>query len=178
MEMLRLPLPVSCAFAFRSALDTSVCFLFLATGGRKPAPDLGSWYAGMIRSGFFRGARRLSQLPTRPRCGFALLFDPGRTSTPDHGGALVQPPLSRPRRPHRANFFRGSITRLCSSLPTLEGVISESPAKARFRWSVRPFRAGRYPPGLGRGFLLLVSFLLSVGVASAIPPLRALAGAT
>jgi len=43
MEMLRLPLPVSCAFALNSALDSSVCFLFLATGGRKPALDLGPW---------------------------------------------------------------------------------------------------------------------------------------
>lgn len=103
-----------------------------------------------------------SQLPWRPQYCFALLFDPGRTSTPDHCGASVLPPLSQPRRLRRSSFFRGSFTRLCSSLPTLEGVISESPAKARFRWSVRPFRAGRYPPGLDRGFLMLVrSFLLS-----------------
>jgi hypothetical protein len=162
MEMLRLPLPVSCAFALNSALDTSACSLFLATGGRKPALDPGSWYAGMIRSGSFRGDRRLSQLPWRPRCSFAVLFDPGRTSTPDHCGASVLPPLSQPRRLRRSSFFRGSFTRLCSSLPTLEGVISDSPAKARFRWWVRPCRAGRFPPGLDRGFQLLVSFLLSV----------------
>jgi hypothetical protein len=35
--------------------------------------------------------------------------------------------------------------------------------RPRLRWSVRPFRAGRSPPGLGRGFLMLVrSCLLSV----------------
>ena len=92
-----------------------------------------------------------------------MLSDPGRTSTPDHCGASVLSPLSQTRRLPLSSFFRGSFTRLCSSLPTLEGVISDSPTKARFRWWVRPFRTGRFPPGLDRGFLLLVlSFLLSV----------------
>jgi hypothetical protein len=157
MEMLRLPLPLSCAFALNSALDTSVCFLFLGDQRPKACPQ-----SRILVSrcdplpALFRGDRRLSQLPWRPRCPFAVLFDPGRTSTPDPCSASVLPPLSQARRLPRSSLFRGSFTRLCGSLPTLEGVVSESPTKARFRWRVSPFRAGRLPPGLDRGFLLLV----------------------
>ena len=50
-------------------------------------------------------------------------------------------------RLHRSTFFRGSIARLCSLLPALEGVVSESPAKARFR--------ARPPTSLPIPFLLL-----------------------
>jgi hypothetical protein len=44
MKILRLPLPVSCAFALRSALDTPVAFFFLAAVSGKlarAALDLG-----------------------------------------------------------------------------------------------------------------------------------------
>ena len=54
------------AFAFRSALITSIAFSFLATASEKRACDLGSCCAGMIRSGTCRGDRRLSQLPWSP----------------------------------------------------------------------------------------------------------------
>lgn len=164
MEMLRLPLPFSCAFAFNSALDTSVRFLFLAN--RRPKTRLRSWILlsrGDPVPAFSRGDRRLSQLPWRPHCHFAVLFDPGRTSTPNHCGVSVLSPLSQARRLPRSSLFRGSFTRLCGSLPTLEGVISESPTKARFRWMVSPFQTGWLPPGLDRGFpMLVLSFLLPV----------------
>jgi len=57
-----------------------------------------------------------------------------------------------------------------------------TPAKARFRWMVSPFRAGWFPPGLTSGFQLLVfsfSFRLVVAYFRApSPPLGALAGAS
>ena len=52
---------------------------FFATADRKRIGSLGSWSAGVIRSGVFRGDRRLSQLPWRPCCHSALLSGPGRT---------------------------------------------------------------------------------------------------
>jgi hypothetical protein len=143
MVMLRLPLSFSCAFAFRSALDPSVLFLFSSLGDRKFAPEPGSCSTGLIPSGLpFRGDRRLSQLPRRPQGCFALLFDPGRTSTPDRRGASVLPPLRKPRRLPRSIFFPGSITPLCSSLPTLEGIISDcQPRLACGGWSLLAARA-------------------------------------
>lgn len=126
MVMLRLPLSFSCAFAFRFALDTSVNFLFSLTGSRKFAADPGSCSTGLIPSGLcFRGDRRLSQLPRRPRRCSALLFDPGRTSTPDLLRRFgIAPAITTTKAPP-FSFFRGSFTRLCNSLPTLEGVISD-----------------------------------------------------
>ena len=144
MVMLRLPLSFSCAFALGSALDTSVLFLFSFLVDRKFVAEPGSCSTGLILSGLlFRGDRRLSQLPRRPQCCFALLFDPGRTSTPDRCGASVLPPLRKPRRLPRSIFFRGSITPLCSSLPTLEGVISvRQPRLACGDWSGLAARVG------------------------------------
>jgi len=157
MQMLRLPLPISCAFALGSALDSSVGFLFLATVDRKPAHDLGSCSTGMIRSGSFRGDRRFSQLPWTPQSCFAVLLDPGRTSTPDHRGASVLPPLSRTRRLPLYQTFEAhshGFAVCCLRLKTP----SLTPTKARFRWLVRPFRAGFFPQGFDRGFLGLGSF--------------------
>ena len=164
MERLRLPLSFSCSFALNSELNTPARFLFL--NDREPKARPPSWNL-LIRVVPFpalpRGDRRLSQLPSRPRCCSALLFDPGRTSTPNHCGVSVLSPLSQTRRLPLASFFRDSITELCNSLPTLEDVISDSPTKVRFRWWVKPFRTGCSPPGLDRGFLMLVlSFILSV----------------
>ena len=59
------------------------------------------------------------------------------------------------------NFFRGSMTRLHGSLPTLNGTIAGYRSKARFRWMVSPFRAGRFPPGLYRNFQSLASSAFS-----------------
>ena len=123
--------------------DSSVLFLFSFLVDRKFVAEPGSWSTGLILSGLlFRGDRRLSQLPRRPQCCFALLFDPGRTSTPDRCGASVLPPLRKPRRLPRSIFFRGSITPLCSSLPTLEGIISDcQPRLACGGWSDLSARA-------------------------------------
>jgi len=86
---------------------------------------------------FLRGDRRLSQLPWRPRYRFAMLSDPGRTSTPDPCGASVLPPLSSQRRLPLSIKFRGSITRLHGSLPTLEDAISgRQPRLASGGWSI------------------------------------------
>jgi hypothetical protein len=83
-----------------------------------------------------RGNRRLSQLPVRPLCDCALFSDPGWTLAPDHDGATVLPPLLRRRRLQRFSFFRGSITRLCRSLPTLEGALAgRQPRLASGCWS-------------------------------------------
>src|SRR3990172_4417414 len=71
-----------------------------------------------------RGGRRLSRLPVRPLCDFALFSDPGWTLAPDPDGATVRPPLLRRRRLQRFSSFRGSITRLCRPLPTLEGALA------------------------------------------------------
>ena len=57
-------------------------------------------------------------------CSAPLPSDPGRTSAPDLNGASVLPAFFLQRRLHRYNPFRGSITRLRSSLPTLEGAVS------------------------------------------------------
>jgi hypothetical protein len=82
-----------------------LAFSFLATAGEKRACDPGSWFAGVIRSGLCRGDKRLSQLPWRPHRRFALLSDPGRTSTPYQYGASVLPPLVLTRRlPHSLSY--------------------------------------------------------------------------
>ncbi len=57
-------------------------------------------------------------------------------------------------------------------IPTLEGAISDT-SQARFRWTVNPRRAGRFPPGLCRCFRLLATSSSPLGslfrFASALP---------
>ena len=146
MGMLRLPLPFSRAFALRSASDTpeSLPVSWRTREESSPAPsDLGSPVWSVLRLLLLRGDRRLSQLPRRPRCRFAVLSDPGRTSTPDLCGASVLPPLSSRRRLPLVLKFRGSITRLRGSLPTLEDAISgRQPRVASGGWSILSGRAG------------------------------------
>jgi len=50
MKILRLPLSISRAFAFRSASDTTLAFCFLATAHRKRVDGLGSCWAGAIQT--------------------------------------------------------------------------------------------------------------------------------
>ena len=146
MEMLRLPLPFSRAFALRSASDTPELLSLSWRSRAESSPaasDLGQPVRSVIRPLFLRGDGRLSQLPWRPRYRFALLSDPGRTSTPDHCGVSVLPPLSSQRRLPLAIKFRGSITRLHGSLPTLEDAISgRQPRLASGGWSVLSRRVG------------------------------------
>ena len=80
--------------------------------------------------------------PGVPNRRSALLSDPGRTSTPNHIGVSVLPPLFQQRRlPHLP--FRGSITRLHDPLPTLEDAISgRRPRLASGGWSTLSGRIG------------------------------------
>jgi len=84
MEMLRLPLPVSRAFALRSVPDTPDRFLVL--GGREPKARSrpGTLLTGWSFSGFISGETGGSpSFPEDPFRRSALLSDPGRISTPD-----------------------------------------------------------------------------------------------
>ena len=97
---------------------------------------------------------------------------PGGPESPDHYGAPVLPPLFLARRlPHYKLFEAQShgFTARCLRLkaPSL------TPAKARFRWTVNPCRAGWFPPGLCRCFRLLATSSSPLGslfrFASALP---------
>jgi len=94
------------AFAFRSALITPVAFSFLAIVDEKRARDLGSCYAGMIRSGFLSEETVGSpSFPGDPIHRYALLSDPGRTSMPYQNGTSVLPPQFVKRRLLQSDFF-------------------------------------------------------------------------
>ena len=100
-----------------------------------------------------QGNGRLSHLPAKPQCCFALLSDPGRTFVPDRSplrhllGTIVLSPLSQARRLHQS-FFRGSIIRLYNSLSTLRASLSTDYARlACSGWSGLLHGSG-YPPGL------------------------------
>ena len=144
MGALRLPPPISRAFALNSALDTSVCPASFADNGpdRPSSLDLGNPVWSL--PGVVRGDGRPSQLPWRPHRRSALLSDPGGTLVPDRCGTSVLPPLSQTRRLPRSTLFRGSITRLHGSLSTLEGGPLRPPTKTRFvgGWSVLARRDG------------------------------------
>ena len=92
------------AFAFRSAPITPIAFSFLPDAGEKRAHVPGSCSS---RCDPLRHlSRRQEALPASletpfPLFRFALLSDPGRTSTPDHCGVSVLSPLLSTRRlPH------------------------------------------------------------------------------
>ncbi len=88
-----------------------------------------------------------------------LSSDPGRTSTSDRNDASVLSTSFLQRRPHRYNPFRGSITRLCSWLPTLEGAISDASQGSL------PAAGQALPGGLvPAGFQLRLSFAHSLSL--------------
>ena len=123
---LRLPLFVSAPSLCRSVRDTSVPRLSsLASDRGGVGRCSGPWFTGVALSGcILRGDRRLSQLPEKPYTALPC--------SPTPGGLPRQTMTTRrccPRCVQDAgssdNFcFRGSMTRLCSSLPTLEDAIS------------------------------------------------------
>ena len=161
MVILRLPLSFSAPLF--STPDTSECSSLSLPSRRERTLGPGPCSVGLapIRL-LFRGNRRLSQLPGRPLDRFAVLSDPGRTSTPDHSGVSVWPPLSQPRRLPLSSFFRGSITRLYGSLPTLEDALSgRQPRLASGGRSGLPGRV-LHPWGLDRDFLLLIHVFVSL----------------
>jgi len=123
---LRLPLFVSAPSLCRSVRDTSVprlCSLTTDRGGVGRCS--GPWFTGVALSGYnLPGTQEALPASRETLYCSALLSDPGRTSTPDHDGASVLPTSCLKRGLLHCKLFRGSMTRLCSSLPTLEGAIS------------------------------------------------------
>ena len=106
--------------------------------------------------------RRQEALPASREtlyCSALLSSDPGRTSAPDLSDASVRPTFFLQRRLHRYNPFRGSITRLCSWLPTLEGAISDASQGSL------PAAGQALPGGLvPAGFQLRLSFAHSLSL--------------
>lgn len=133
------------------------CFRHRPTAGASDVvQDLGS------PDGPFRLLpRRQEALPASRETLYcsALPSDPGRTSAPDRNGASILPTYFLQRRLHRYNPFRGSITRLCSSLPTLEGAISDA------NQGSLPAAGQALPGGLvPAGFQLRLSFAHSLSL--------------
>src|SRR6202789_1370877 len=99
MRPLRLPLSFSPG-SLLSPGDTLLCLAVSLTPDTRSLP---------VRQGvllpvspafwlFSEGERRISQVPREPLRPFALLSDPGRTSTPGTCGVSVLPPCGRRRR--------------------------------------------------------------------------------
>ena len=162
MRPLRLPLSLSPS-SWLSLGDTLLCPAFslaqitgslsVRRGVRLPVSPC-FWL-------FSEGERRISQVPREPLRPFALLSDPGRTSTPGPCGVSVLPSVERWRRLQRQTLFRDSITRLLDSPPTLRAAISGDDARVASGW--RPAFSGRglIPAGFRHGISVLVftSFL-------------------
>jgi hypothetical protein len=161
MKILRLPLSFSAPLL--STPDTSDCSSLSLLSCRERTLSPGPWSVGLapVRL-LFRGNSRLSQLPRRPLCRFAVLSDPGRTATPNQSSVLVWPPLSQPRRLPHSSFFRGSITRLYGSLPTLEDALSGRQPRLAFGDGSGLAERVFHPWGLDRDFLLLIHVFVSL----------------
>lgn len=181
MRTLRLPLPVSSTSLSLRIPRTLRCVRCLRAAYRA-RPWV--WFNRSDPSGILlRAGRRLSQLPGRPLVRFAVLSDPGRTSTPNPRGVSVWPPLSQSRRLPRSSLFRGSITRLYGLLSTLEDALSGRRPRLASGGGSGPAGRVSHPRGLDRDFLLLFRFLfpssfLFLSDSAPSPSLRALAGAT
>lgn len=109
---------------------------------------------------FFRGNRRLSQLPKSPFTASPCSTTPGSPARLTFNGAWARPPpRSNTKAPTNVACFRGSITRLHSLLPTLEGGLSAyQPRVASGDWS-GPSGRDSNPQGLDRDFPLFPCFL-------------------
>ena len=110
---------------------------------------------------FSEGERRISQVPREPLRPFALLSDPGRTSTPGGCGVSVLPSVKRLRRLQRQTLFRDSITRLLDSPHTLRAAISDDDAMVATGWLPAFSGRGSIPAGFLHGIsvLFFTSFL-------------------
>lgn len=157
MQTLRLPLSISSTFlSFWIARNLRCVRCLRAANARGPGSCLDrSDPAGVL----LRANRRLSQLPGKPHDRFAVLSDPGRTSTPDHCGVSARPPLSQTRRLPQSSLFRGSITRLYGLLSTLEGAFSGRRPRLASGGGSGPAGRVSHPRGFDRDFLLLFGFL-------------------
>ena len=141
---------------------------------RSPTQDPETWTVAVRPAradSYANGDGRNSQVPGEPSGPFAVLFDPGRTEASDPFDAPTRPLLrERQGLPHWD--FRGSFTRLSSSLSTLRRAGCPSPRKTRFRLLVRLCRAGFPPAGFLRevsGLLPYITVLLSQALLGAIP---------
>jgi hypothetical protein len=118
MRPLRLPLPISLG-SWLSPGNTLLCpALSLAqhTGSLTARQGVDVPVSPLVWL-FSEGERRISQVPREPLRPFALLSDPGRTSTPSDSGVSVLPSGERWRRLQRQTLFRDSITRLLDPPP-------------------------------------------------------------
>ncbi|MBT5707696.1 MAG: hypothetical protein HOI66_15385 [Verrucomicrobia bacterium] len=172
MKTLRLPLFFSLPLLLGSdtSVDLSCSLLAMA--------DSSSLALAFVRPGsatpaFLRGNRSLSQLPKRPFTASPCSPTPGSPAHLTFNGAWARPPhISTTKAP--PNSFRGSITRLYSSLPTLEGGLSAYQPRVASGDRSGPSGRGSHPLGLDRDFPLLPCFFHF----HLFPSLWALAGAT
>jgi len=125
MKILRLPLPPR-AFALRSASGSSVALTFLATVSRRQRPQ--SWILVCRCDPFRLVPWRQEALPASLETPSPLCPAP-RLRANLHARQLrrfgVAPAFPSTKAPPLYHF-RGSITRLHGSLPTLEGAISDT----------------------------------------------------
>ena len=145
MKTLRLPWSVSQA-SLRSARNTPSCLARLLTPAAKRPPGcrgVGAPVSPLVWP-IRRGDRRLSQVPREPLCTSALLLDPGRTRARGLWRSGAAPVGIKTKAP-AIQIFRGSITQLLCSLPTLEAAISgDSPRLVSGWWP--PFPGGALVP--------------------------------
>ena len=162
MRPLRLPLSFSPS-SLLSLSNTLLCpaFSLAQITGSLSARRGVVWPGSPCCWLFSEGERRISQVPREPLRSFALLSDPGRTSTPGLCGVSVLPSVERWRRLQRQTLFRDSFTRLLDSPHTLRAAISDDDAMVASGWL--PAFSGRdsIPAGFRYGISVLVftSFL-------------------
>jgi len=166
MRPLRLPLSVSPS-SLLSPGDTLFCLALLLAPDTRSLPVRQGvlWPVSPTFWLFSEGERRISQVPREPLRPFALLSDPGRTSTPGICGPSVLPPLTRTRGLQRSTQFRDSITRLRDSPHTLRAAISDDDAMVASGW--RPAFSGRdsIPAGFLHGISVFISLPFYLGEA-------------
>ena len=98
MKALRLPVTRYARFAWHSRHATPFALLLrvslsgLAGSAERPFPRRGIDEPGPLIPALLRGGHWISQLPRVPSCVYALLSDPGVTSTARHGAASVLSP--------------------------------------------------------------------------------------
>src|SRR5690554_1886682 len=110
------------------------------------------------------GERRASQVPGKPLCRHALLFDPGSPFLPSHTAGSRGLPAFENCRQLPLSPFRGSITRPIHSLSTLRSGGYPTPRKTRYRLVANLGRVGLSPTGF--------HFILSACSASRMTRLR------
>lgn len=156
MKTLRLPLFFSLPLLLGSDTSVDLSYSLLETA------DSSSLALAFVRPGsatpaFLRGNRRLSQLPKRPFTASPRSPTPGSPAHLTFNGAWARPPhVSTTKAPPIC--FRGSITRLYSSLPTLEGGLSAYQPRVASGDRSGPSGRGSHPLGLDRDFPLLPCF--------------------